>query len=93
MLTTFILYILSFILSLVAGFSNIIAKDVSIWPPIVLQGLTYFFTSLMKIDFVLNIVQLLTSMKWLVGFLIVYVLIKLFLKLINWLRGSGELDV
>lgn len=93
MITSFILYILGFILSLVVGLINIIAKDFSIWPTTVLDGLTYFFTHLMTLDFALNIVSMLTSIKWLIGFLVVYVSIKILLRFINWMRGSGELDI
>lgn len=93
MITTIILYVFGFILNLVSGFSNIIARGVSVWPSSLLDGLTYFFTSLMGLDFFLNIVQMLAAIKWLVGFLVIYVSVRLSLKIINWVRGSGELDV
>lgn len=93
MITSLFLYILGFILSLVVGLMDFIAKDFTIWPSQVLDGLTYFFTHLMSFDFFLNIASLLTAIKWLVGFLIVYVSIKILLRFINWMRGSGELDI
>lgn len=93
MITTVILYIVSFLLSIISGLCNMIAKDFSVWPSNILDGLTYFFTNLMNIDFFLNISAMLTSMKWLVGFLVIYVSIKLALRIMNWVRGSGELDV
>lgn len=93
MITTIILYILGFILGLVSGFTDILANGWSVWPSTLLEGLTYFFTSLMGIDFLLNIVALLTMIKFLIGFLAIYVSIKLLLKMFNWLRGSGGLDI
>lgn len=93
MILTVLLYILSYILKIVITITDSLADGWSIWPDTLLNGLTYFFTSLMTFDFLLNIVALLTVLKWLFGFLAVYVSIKLLLKIINWFRGSGELDI
>jgi hypothetical protein len=90
---TLVLWILGFMLSMIAGFCNIIASGWSVWPPVVLNGLTYFFGLLMNWNFILNTRALLTGIKYLVGFLIIYFGIKLALKLFNWIRGSGPLDV
>lgn len=93
MITTLFFWGISFILKLIAGASNVIAKDWTVWPSAVLDGLTYFFTNLMNFDFFLNIYQMLLAMKWLVGFLIIYISVRLLLKLFNFLRGSGELEI
>jgi hypothetical protein len=93
MITTIILYILSFILQTISGLSNFIANGFSIWPDNVINGLTYFFTALTNWDFILNTTEMLKAIKWSIYFDIVYVSIKLLLKLFNWIRGSGELDV
>lgn len=93
MITTLLLYIISFLLGAISFASNFVAGNFSIWPSTVLNGLTYFFSSLMKLDFILNIYQMLTSLKWLIAFLIVWVSIKLLLKLFNFGRGSGEIDI
>lgn len=93
MIITLFFWGISFILKLIAKASDVIAKDWTVWPSAVLDGLTYFFTNLMNFDFFLNIYQMLLAMKWLVGFLIIYVSVRLLLKLFNFLRGSGELEI
>ena len=93
MIITLLLYGISFFLDMASGASNLIAKNYTIWPSNVIDGLTYFFTNLMTFNFLLNVYQMLLSIKWVVTFIVIYVLVRLFLKFINFVRGSGELDV
>lgn len=93
MITSVLLYVLSFILSLVSALTDFIAQGWSVWPASVLSGITYFFTQLMNWDFLINVVALLTAIKWLVGFEVLYLSTKLVLKIINWVRGAGPIDL
>lgn len=93
MIVNLFLYVLSFLLGAFATFSNLIARGFSIWPDKLLDGLTYFFTSLMRFDMWLNVVAFFTVLKWFLSFLVIYYGIKLLASLFNWGRGSGEIDV
>lgn len=93
MIITALLYLLSFILGLVNGISNFLAQGWSIWPPALLQGLTYFFVHLMSLDFALNIATGLTVFQKLLGFIVIYFGIKLLMSIFNWIRGSGGIEV
>jgi hypothetical protein len=93
MITTIILYILSFSLATISTISDFIARGWSPWPASVLDGLTYFFVNLMKFDFIFNIRQLLLAVKWVILFDLIYICVRLLMKLINWARGSGSIDV
>ncbi len=84
---------MSFILGTIATFSNFLAGGWSPWPASLLNGLTYFLTNLMNWDFLLNIKQMLTAIKWMVSFDIIYISVKLLLKLFNWIRGAGGIEV
>jgi hypothetical protein len=93
MILDILFYIFSFILGTLAAASNLLARGFSIWPDKLLEGLTYFFTCIMKLDMILNIVALFTVLKWFLGFLVIYYSVKLFIMLINALRGSGKVDI
>ena len=93
MIASIFLYIFSFILSIMSALTDFIAQGRSIWPDNVLNGLTYFFTQLMNWDFLLNITQLLTAIKFLIAFEVIYLLVKLALKIINWIRGAGPIEL
>ena len=80
-------------LSVIADFCNILASGWHVWPSTVLTGLTYFFTALMNFDFLLNVKAMLQALSFLFGFLVIYYGIKLFLKIMNFFRGSGNIDV
>ena len=88
-----VLYVLSFILSVVADFCDTLAHGWHVWPAVILNGLTYFFGIIMKIDFILNISALLVGIQWALGFLVIYYGVKLLLKIVNWFRGTGPIDV
>lgn len=93
MITDIFLYIISFLIGTVGNIMTAIASDFSIWPPVLLNGLTYFFTQLMNWNFFIPIDSLLQAIKFLIDFLASYVSIKLLLKLFNFARGSDGLDI
>jgi hypothetical protein len=93
MITSMILYLFSFLLSLLSSMTDFLAQGWSVWPASVLNGLTYFFSLLMDWDFLINTSQLLTATKWLMDFEIIYLSTKLLLKLFNWIRGTGSIEL
>lgn len=93
MITSLILYLLSFILSILGALRFFISQDFSVWPDSVLNGITYFLSLLMNWDFLLNTTELLTAIKWLVGFEVIYLGVKLALKIINWIRGASGIEL
>ena len=93
MITSIFLYILTFILGAIAGLMGFIAHGWSVWPSNVLDGLTYFFSHLMNWNFLLNTYALLQAISTLIKFLVIYVGVRLALKLFNWMRGAGGIDI
>lgn len=93
MILDVLMWMLRIIIDLLVQILGFLSQGLSIWPQTVLDGLTYFFISLMNIDFLLNITALLQAIKFLVAFEIVYVGAKLVIKLVNWVRGSGEIEI
>lgn len=93
MIISVLLFVVSFLFDSVVFIMQFIAKDFSVWPDNVLNGFTYFFTSLMNFDFILNTTELLNMLKYLIAFDVIYISIKLLLKLFNWVRGSGGVEL
>lgn len=93
MLVALIIYIFSFILGSIASMSNFIASGWSPWPDSILNGITYFLTNLMNWDFLLNISAMLLAIKFMISFDVIYIGVKLLLKMFNWIRGSGGIDI
>ncbi len=93
MISSIFLYALNFILGSIAGLMGFISHGWSVWPSNVLDGLTYFFTNLMNWNFLINTYALLQAISSLIKFLIIYVGIRLALKLFNWMRGAGGIDI
>ena len=93
MITSIFLYILTFILGAIAGLMGFIAHGWGVWPSNVLDGLTYFFSHLMNWNFLLNTYALLQAISTLIKFLVIYVGVRLALKLFNWMRGAGGIDI
>ena len=93
MLTSIFIYILSFILGMIGNIMTTIASGWSIWPPALLSGLTYFFQRLMDFNIIFPIDTLLTCIKFYISFDIIYFSVRLLLKLFNWIRGSGGIEI
>lgn len=93
MITDAILYIFGFFLDTIASIASFISQDWHLWPQPLLDGLTYFCATLMKLDFLFPVGTLLLAVLFLIGFLSVYYSIKILLMVINWARGSGSIDI
>ena len=88
-----ILFILGIIMDLLVYILDFLVGGFSLWPENLVDGLTYFFTNLMNFDFVLNIYQLILVIEFLYLFFLVYVPAKLIVKVVNWIRGSGSIEI
>lgn len=93
MIITLLIYILSFILGAISGLMTLLANGWSIWPSSVLSGMTYFFTQLMNFNFLFPVDTFLAVLIFMVRFDVIYVGVRLLLKMFNWIRGSGGLDI
>lgn len=93
MITDTILYIFGFFIDTTASIATFISFDWHVWPRGVLDGFTYFFQSLMKLNLLFPIDTLLQAILFLVGFLSIFYSVKILLKIINWTRGSGSIDI
>ena len=93
MITDIILYIFSFIFAMLGSLASALSNNWHIWPPAVLDGLTYVCTKLMDFNVLLPVDTALTAIQWLVGFLVIYVSVRLLLMFINWIRGSGSIEI
>ena len=93
MITAAILYVFSFLLSVLANIAIFISQGWTIWPSSLLDGLTAFFTALMNFNNWLAVSEGLTALKYLIGFDAIYISIRLLMKLFNWIRGAGAIEV
>lgn len=90
MIITGLFYILTFFISFIV----LLLPTWSIWPDSLLTGLTYFFSSLAKLNFIFPIDTLFTVLLFIVNFEILYFSSKLVMKLFNYFRGTGSgLDI
>jgi len=93
MITDIILYIFSFFLSVIGNTASFISGDWHIWPTSVLSGFTYFCQNLMTFNIIFPIDQLLIALHTLITFLTIYLAVRLLMKIFNWVRGSGPIDI
>lgn len=93
MITTILLYVISFILGTIGSTIVYISHGWSVWPASVLDGLTYFFTQLMNFNIFFPVDTLLTVILFFINFEVIYISVRLLLKLFNYIRGSGGVDI
>lgn len=65
----------------------------SIWPQTLIDGLTWFFTSLMNLNIVFPVDTLLLCISTFIIFQVYYLQAKIILKIFNYIRGAGGLDI
>lgn len=61
-----------------------------IWPSDILQGLSYFFASIAKLNFIFPIDTLFNVIVFIVQFEVYYLSVKLILMVVNFFRGTGK---
>lgn len=89
--------IVSAFIYLISGFLGIIVFILptwTVWPTTLLTGLTYFFSSLAKLNFLFPIDSLFTVILFLINFEVLFFTSKLIMKIFNYIRGTGSgLDI
>jgi hypothetical protein len=93
MITDMFLYIISLVMTMIFQISDSISSGWSIWPSGVLNGITYFFQQLMMFNFLFPIDTLFTVIVFVINFEIIYLGIKVLLKLFNWIRGASGIEI
>jgi hypothetical protein len=90
MISNLILYIIGMILGLIAS----TMPTFSIWPDSVKTGLTYLFGLLGNLNFLFPVDTLCLVIVFIINFEIYYLSTKIFLKILNYFRGTGKgLDI
>jgi hypothetical protein len=93
MITDTIIYILSFLLRVMTHILIFITQGWSLWPASIIDGMNYFFQHLMTFNIVLPIDLWLQAISFLIKFIVIYVPVKLLMKVVNFFRGSGPIDM
>lgn len=86
MITSILLLIISFLIKFVCLF----LPTWQIWPRDLLDGLSYFFSNLITLNFLFPIDTLMNCLIFIVGFETLYFTAKLILKIFNYFRGTGS---
>jgi hypothetical protein len=93
MITDIALYLLALIMTLMFTISDTISSGWSVWPASFLSGLTYFFQLLMTFNFIFPIDTLFDVIKFIISFEVIYLGVKLLLKLFNYIRGASGIEI
>jgi len=93
MITDMFLYILALVMTMIFQISDSISAGWSVWPVGVLDGLTYFFQQLMMFNFLFPVDTLFSVIVFIINFEVIYLGVKVLLKLFNWLRGASGIEI
>lgn len=93
MIITLLLYLLSLIFVVIFTMADTIASNWSVWPDSFLNGLTYFFQQLMVFNFLFPVDTLFDVIKFIITFEVMYLGVKLLLKLFNFIRGASGIEI
>jgi hypothetical protein len=92
MITDALIYIFSFVLAFLAFILQAIFGTFTIWPSALLDGLTFFFQTLMGLNiFFFPVDTALTVLLWLIRFIVIFFGYKLVKKIFNYFRGADAL--
>jgi hypothetical protein len=90
MISSALIYIFSAFLSVIV----FLLPSWSVWPTDLLSGLSYFATSLAKLNFIFPIDSLFTVLLFVINFEVLYFTAKIIMKVFNYFRGTGSgLDI
>jgi hypothetical protein len=89
MIISILFYIVGFIFSVLAGLLPVW----SAYPPEILQGLIYFGSCLIKINFIIDTYSLSCAVVFLVQFFAVYYSARLIVSMISAIRGHKIIDI
>jgi len=93
MITDMFLYILALVMTMIFQISDSISAGWSVWPAGVLDGLTYFFQQMMMFNFLFPVDTLFSVIVFIINFEVIYLGVKVLLKLFNWLRGASGIEI
>jgi hypothetical protein len=93
MITDIFLYILALVMTMIFQISETLSAGWSIWPAGVLSGITYFFQQLMIFNFIFPIETLFDVIQFIISFEVIYLGVKLLLKLFNYIRGASGIEI
>jgi hypothetical protein len=93
MITDMFLYIIALVLTMIFQVSDSISAGWSVWPAGVLDGLTYFFQQMMMFNFLFPVDTLFTVIIFIINFEVIYLGVKVLLKMFNWLRGASGIEI
>jgi len=93
MITDMFLYIIALVLTMIFQISDSISAGWSVWPSGVLNGLTYFFQQMMMFNFLFPVDTLFTVIIFIINFEVIYLGVKVLLKMFNWLRGASGIEI
>jgi hypothetical protein len=90
MITSLLLYLITLFISLIV----LILPSWEVWPDSLLTGLTYFFGSITKFNFIFPVDSLFAVIIFIINFEVLYLTAKLVMKIFNYIRGAGSgLDI
>jgi hypothetical protein len=67
-----------------------IAPTWTLWPPILLSGLTYMFSSLNILNIFIPINTLYDCIQFFINFNLILIGVKIISMILNYIRGTGE---
>jgi len=87
MIVSLFIYIGSYII----GFFALLLPNWTIWPDTVKDGVFYFADKIGDLNIILPIDEWFDALQLFIRFLTYFLIFKLVVGLINWLRGSGSI--
>jgi hypothetical protein len=89
MIFTLIIYLFSFFISALVA----MLPGWSLWPDILLTGVSYFCSCLAHFNFIFPVDTLFSVLLFLINFEILYFTSKLVIMFWNWIRGAGGINI
>jgi hypothetical protein len=87
MIVSLFLYIFSYLI----GFFALLLPDWTIWPQDLKDGIYYFADKIGDLNIILPIDNWFIAAQTFVRFLIYFLIFKLIVGIINWIRGAGSI--
>lgn len=88
MITSAIIYLMSILLATIA----LVLPDLQVWPDKVLNGIGFFVDNIMSLNSLFFFVDnLLGAISFFLKFLTFFIIYKLSVKFINWIRGADSI--
>jgi len=80
-----------YLLGALIGILQVILPDWLIWPEALREMFEYFAAHIAEFNFILAVDTFFASVEMFLDFLMLYISYRLVKKLVNWMRGSGEI--